>query len=296
MGNSLIQKIIDKIRRKNAILKVDWSKEELYVKNIKNAFKNSFRYDLDLKNPKTFSEKMQWLRVYDNSALKTRLADKYLVRDWVKEKIGEEYLVPLLGVYDNFDEINFDELPNEFVIKCNHGCGYNLVVKDKSTFDKQQAKAQIEEWLNEEFAYLFGEWHYREIKRKIIIEKYLEDLQGDITDYKYFAFNGKPAYILICFDRGSGTLKTVFYDMGWNKQEFVYTGDYYEGEVKKPQNFEKMTELATILAKDFKHVRVDFYNIEGKIYFGEMTFTSYGGYFDFRPREWDLKLGEMISL
>jgi hypothetical protein len=291
------QRIIDIIRGKT---EVNWENEKLYEQNVKRTFKNHFGYDLDLNNPKTFSEKMQWLRIYDNTPLKTRLADKYLVREWVKEKIGAEYLMPLLGVYENFNEIDFDKLPNRFFIQCNHGCGYNITVKDKSALNIQEAGGKINRWMSENFAYQYGELHYKDIKRKIVVSKYLENMDDDIYDYKYFCFNGKPKYILYVRDRKSGILRNAFYDLDWNKQEFIYAVankiERYEQNIDPPKNFEKMTEIAKILAKEFIHVRIDFYNIDGKIYFGEMTFTTAVGHLHFKPKEWDLKLGEMMKL
>lgn len=239
---------------------------------------------------------MMWLRVYDNTPLKTKCADKYEVREYVKEKIGEEYLIPLLGVYDNFGEIDFETLPNQFVMKCNHGSGYNIIVKDKATFDKANARKKINQWLKEDFGAYFGEIHYSDIKRKVIIEKYLENLDGDIEDYKYFCFNGKPYYIMYCTDRASGNTKYTFLDLDCNNLRFNCHGELFEKDIVPPQNLQLMKELAEKLSKDFKMVRVDFYNIEGKIYFGELTFTSFGGYFNFNPPEYDLKLGEMLDL
>ena len=297
MRINFFQKIIDKLRGKNKqVATVDWSDGTQYVQNIKKSFRECFGYELDLENPKTLSEKLMWLRVYDNSPLKTKCADKYEVREYVKEKIGEEYLIPLYGVYDNFDEIDFDSLPNQFVMKCNHGCGYNIIVKDKAKLDIKDTKAKINTWLKEDFGSYFGEIHYSAIKPRIVIEKYIENLDGDIEDYKYFCFNGKPYCFLYCTDRKSGVLKNSFFDLNWKNMQFNYTGELYTKDIKKPKNYELMNEIAKKLSKDFKHVRVDLYNIEGKIYFGELTFTGYGGYYKFQPEEWNLKLGNLLDL
>ena len=296
MRIQFIQDIIDKIRGKKKIIPIDWSDKEKYVENIKQSFKNYYGYDLDLDNPKTFSEKMMWLRVYDNTPLKTKCADKYLVREYVKEKIGEEYLIPLLGVYDNFDDIDFDSLPNQFVMKCNHGSGYNIIVKDKTNFDKESAKEKINKWLNEDFGTLYGEIHYSSIKRKIIIEQYIENIDGDIEDYKYCCFNGKPYYIMYCTDRASGNTKYTFLDLNCKNLQFNCHGELFTKNVEPPINLQLMYVLAEKLSNDFKQVRVDLYNIEGKIYFGELTFTPFGGYYNFQPSEWNFKLGELLDL
>ena len=297
MRIKVIQDIIDKIRgKKKTPIQIDWTDKEKYVENIKQSFKDCYGYDLDLENPKTLSEKMMWLRVYDNTPLKTKCADKYAVREYIKEKIGEEYLIPLLGVYDNFGDIDFDKLPNQFVMKCNHGCGYNIIVKDKSAFNKEEAKTKINTWLSEDFSAKFGEIHYSPIKRKIIIEQYIENLDGEIQDYKYFCFNGKPYYILYCTNRKSGILKNSFFDLTFKNMQFHYCGELFTKELEPPQNLNLMTEIAEKLCKEFKHVRVDLYNIEGKIYFGELTFTGYGGYYNFNPPEWNIKLGELLDI
>lgn len=296
MKNKLIQKIIGELRNLYPKKKINWRDTRRYKENIEKAYYKVFQKKLDLKNPKTFAEKMQWLRVYDNTPLKKQLADKYLVRNWVREKIGEEYLIPLLGAYDKFNKIDFDKLPDSFVIQCNHGCGYNIIVRDKKDFDIKSAQKKVNFWMKEDYAYRFGEIHYKDIKRKIIITQYLEELSGDISDYKYFCFNGKPRCIMYCSDRKSGVVKNSFFDLNWNNLKFHYFGELLQDSVEKPENLELMNKLAEKLAGDFPHVRVDFYNINGKIYFGEMTFTAYGGYFRFRPEEWNLKLGEMLEL
>ena len=193
-------------------------KNKLNFEEEKNKLRKFFyartKKHLNLDNPQTFNEKIQWMKLYDSTPIKTRLADKYLVRDWVKEKIGEEYLIPLLGVYDKFEDINFDKLPNQFVIKCNHGCGYNIIVKDKSKLDLVDTKAKLDKWMNENFAFKVGlELHYRDIKPKIIIEKFIENKgTNDLYDYKFWCFDGKVKYIQFLSERNLDGLKMAFYD------------------------------------------------------------------------------------
>ncbi len=170
---------------------------------------------LDLDNPQTYNEKIQWLKLFDSTPLKTKLADKLLAREWVKEQIGEKYLVPLLGVWDSFDEIDFDSLPNRFVLKANHGAGWNIVVSDKNTFDKEGARNKFEKWLHTNFAFAYGlELHYRDIPPKIIAEEYLENSNDDLYDYKVWCFQGKPEYVMFLAERHKG-LKMAFYDTNW---------------------------------------------------------------------------------
>ena len=275
---------------------IDWANERHYKKNIETAFYHNFGYPLDLQCVKTFSEKMQWLRVYGNTPLHSKLADKYAAREYVKERIGVQYLVPLLGIYESPDDIDFSSLPDSFVVKCTHGCGYNIIVNDKSSLDAESAKKQLRLWMGENFSHLYGEAHYSAIKPRIIVEKYLENCEGDIYDYKYFCFNGKPHYILYCRDRKSGSLKSSFFTLAWENKNFCYCGELLDVQAPPPPHLQLMNELAYKLCQDFKHVRVDFYNIEGQIYFGEFTFTSYGGYFNFNPKEWDKKLGDLLDL
>ena len=255
---------------------------------------------LDLDNPQTFDEKIQWLKLYDSIPLKSRLADKYSVRDWVKEKIGEKYLIPLLGVYDKFDDIDFAKLPNRFVIKCTHGSGYNIIVKDKATFDSTEAKSKINKWLGENFAFKNGcELHYCAIKPKIIIEKYIENTDGDLYDYKFWCFNGKVKYIQFLSERNLGGMKMAFYDTKWRKQTFV--SDYhYPLDTKnreKPDNLRKMIKLAEKLSRGFYYVRVDFYRLDDNtICFGEMTFTPASGRMFWSDEKINHDLGKLIKL
>lgn len=251
-----------------------------YKKDLEAWYKRVMKQELNLDNPKTFNEKIQWLKLYDSTPIKTRLADKYLVRDWVKEKIGEQYLVPLLGVYDKFEDIDFAKLPDRFVIKCNHGCGWNIIVKDKSKLDLAEVKQKLDKWMHENFAFKFGyELHYRDIQPKIIIEKFIENQKShDLYDYKFWCFNGKVEYIQFLSERNISELKMAFYDRDWNKQTFVYSHPLDKKNIQKPDNLKQMLMLAEKLSEGFPYVRVDFYRLDnGTLYFGEMTFTSASG-------------------
>lgn len=274
---------------------------------ISNYFKISFLniwyykkfcYPLNIDNPQTFNEKIQWLKLYDATPIKTRLADKYLVRDWVKEKIGEKYLIPLLGVYDKFEEIDFDKLPEKFVIKCNHGCAYNIIVKDKSKLDLTEVKAKLDKWMNDNFAYHSMEMHYRDIEPKIIIEKYIEN-EGteDLYDYKFWCFAGKVYYIQFLSERNLSGLKMAFYDRNWQKQNFVYSYPLDKKNMSKPDNLQQMIDLAEKLSAEFNHVRVDFYRLNnGKILFGEMTFTTASGTCKWNDEKINRYFGDLIKL
>ncbi|MBZ7982168.1 glycosyltransferase [Campylobacter sp. RM12640] len=255
---------------------------------------------LNLENPKTLNEKIQWMKLYDSTPVKTRLADKYLVREWIKEQIGEEYLIPLLGVYDKFEEIDFDKLPNKFVIKCNHGCSYNIIVKNKAELDLKDIKNKLDKWMNENYAFRAGyELHYLNIEPKIIIEEYIENVsKNDLVDYKFFCFNGKLKYVYTVYGRESEKSVMATYDMEWKQLDWCLSIHQLEKtKIQKPNNFDLMKEIAEKLSKDFNFVRVDLYLMDnGQIYFGEMTFTPMSGFAKWNKSNIDLELGKMIKL
>ena len=262
-----------------------------YEINLRRKFKKRVGYELNLDNPKTYNEKLQWMKARYRDPLITRCADKVAVRSYIAEKIGEEYLAPVYGVYDAVDAIDLDALPNEFVFKSNHASGHVILCKDKSKMDWPKEFWKMKKWLLTNYFYTSGESYYRAIKPKIICEKLHP---GEIIDYKFVCFNRKPQYLYACSDRGKGT-KINFLDLEFKPLPFRKK-ELPKDNLKKPDNFEKMVELAGILAQDFPFVRVDFYDIEGKIYFGELTFCPGGGLNPFVPPEWDLKIGEMIDL
>lgn len=255
--------------------------------------------DIDIDHPKTFNQKMQWMKLYDNNPIKSELSDKYAVRKYVAEQVGEQYLVPLLGVWNSFDEIDFSELPDKFVLKCTHGSGMNLLVNDKSQFDIKAAKVRFEEWMRMNYAYSGFEMNYASIVPRIIAEKMLEMKDGteDIPDYKLMCFHGKVKCSFVCSERFSPDgLKVTFYDTDWKVMPFERHYPRSRYPISKPENYDKMVELAEKLAVGLRFVRVDFYEVDGKIYFGELTFYPGSGVEEFTPAEWDKKLGDWICL
>jgi hypothetical protein len=235
------------------------------------------------------------MKLYDNTPQKTLLADKYRCRPFVAETIGEEYLVPLLGVWENADDIDFGALPDRFALKTNHGSGTNVIVKDKGKLNIGKARKKLNRWLKTNFAYVGFELQYKRIPPVIIAEEYIENMTGDVCDYKFYCFGGEPKYCEVDIDRYTLQKCTVF-DLNWERA-FAYA-DLPEIPLPfpKPCNFDQMVILARKLCQGFSHVRVDFYNLSGKIYFGEMTFTSSSGNEPFSPPEYDLVLGELIKL
>lgn len=276
---------------------------DLYNAELRLWYRNVTGRLLDLKNPRTFNEKLNWMKLYDRNPLKTRLADKYLVRDWVKERIGEDHLIPLLGVWDDFESIDFDALPERFVLKCNHGSGSNVIVKDKSTLDMDDARAMFQAWMSVDWAHVFGfELHYSDITKKIIAEEFIEELSGNLYDYKIHCFGGEPKFIQCIGDRDprAHTAHQIFYDFEWNDIGWTFE-DYprFPRQVDKPDCLNEMYDIAKALSRDFPYVRVDLYDLKGRILFGEMTFTPLSGAYVYRgtftPLK-DLELGEMIDL
>ncbi len=264
---------------------------------IELQFEQYVGYKPNIDYPQSFNEKLQWLKLYNEDPLLTKCADKYLVREYVKEKIGEEYLIPLLGVWDSPDEIDFDKLPNQFVLKVNWGCGQNIIVKDKSKLDIKKAKAKLKKWLKPHSNHYYHsfEWSYKNIKPKIIAEQFIQQLNDDLYDYKFLSYGGKVKNLFVVSDRFNKKYFD-FYDTDWNKLPFERVFHNSPNGIAKPQNLEKMISLAETLSKDFYFARIDFYDLEDKIYIGEITFYPGNGMEAFQPLEWDYKLGEMLTL
>lgn len=269
-----------------------------YPNFLENEYKKQTGYNLDLSNPQTYTEKMQYSKLYKNDdPLKTLLTDKLLVRDWVADKIGDEFLIPLLGAWDNYKEIDFDVLPDQFVLKTNHSSGWNLIVKDKNDINHFKEKIRFTRWINKEFAYINDlQLHYKDIEPKIIAEKYMEDSNGKLNDFKFLCFDGNVYYCWVDVGRHERHYRNV-YNLDWELQPWTqHTYGNAPYSIEKPKNFERMVEIAKKLAEGFSHVRVDLYNVDGNIYFGEMTFTNSGGYELIYPEEYNYKLGELWNV
>ena len=255
---------------------------------------------LRLKDPQTYSEKIQWLKLYDRDPRYTMMVDKYRVREYIAETIGEEYLIPSLGVWESPDEIDFDALPERFVLKCNHNSGLGMYIcKDKSQMDVERVKEKLRAGLAQNY-YLQGrEWQYKNVKPCIVAEQYMEDEETkELRDYKFFAFDGEVKALFIASERGSETEETKFdfFDADFNHLPFLNGHPNAAVLPKKPQNFELMKQLASKLSRGIPQVRVDFYEANGRVYFGELTFWDTSGCHHFDPIEWDETLGSWIEL
>ncbi len=260
------------------------------------ALNTGFKFDLD--NPQTFNEKLNWLKLHDKNPLYTKLVDKYEVKDYISSVIGKEYVIPTIGIYNKFDEIDISKLPKQFVIKCTHDSASVVICKDKNNFDFDTCKAKINKALKKNYYYGGREWPYKNVKPRILIEKYMVDESGvELKDYKFFCFQGKMKFFKIDFDR--------FTNHGANyynrNREILTIGEVicppnYNKKIVFPKTLDKMIDLAEKLSSNIPFVRIDFYNINGKIYFGEMTFYPASGYGLFIDSSWDKKIGDLIDI
>ncbi len=254
---------------------------------------------LNLKDPKTFNEKLQWLKLYDRKPEYTRMVDKYEAKRYVAELIGEEYIIPTLGVWDRVEDIDFDTLPEQFVLKCTHDSGSVVICRDKSNFDAKKAMELLEKKLKSNLFWHGREWPYKNLNPRIIAEEYMEDKKtAELRDYKFFCFNGEVKALFVAVDRQKSgeEVKFDFFDSDFNWLPFKQGHPHASVRLEKPVCFEEMKNLASKLSAGIPHVRVDFYEVNGKIYFGEMTFFHFCGIIPFEPEEWDYKFGEWIKL
>lgn len=273
------------------------------VPYLEKKFQTIHGYSLDFKNPQTLNEKIQWLKINDRRAISTQLADKYKAREYVREYFGEEYLIPLLYETKKAENIRPENLPDEaFIIKTNHDSAHYKIIRDKSKVDWDKLRVDFKWWLSTNFYYLDREWQYKNIKPRVIAEKLLITKGGKIpNDYKLHCINGKVAFVYVAVDR-EGLNKRNIYDKNWNPLNFTLAYktknlDTLRGEeIEAPNSYQMMIEFAEKIAEMYPYVRVDFYDVDGKLYFGEVTHHHGGGYNLFTPREWDLKWGNMIKL
>ena len=255
---------------------------------------------LHFKNPQSFNEKLQWLKLYDRKNAYTTMVDKYEAKRYVAERIGEEYIIPTLGVWDCVEDIDFDALPSKFVLKCTHDSGGLIVCRDKSKLDIEKTKKILQKSLRNDFYIEAREWPYKNVKRRIIAETYMEDesQKTGLVDYKFYCFNGKPKFLYVSKGlEDHATASISFLNLDWTFAPFQRS-DYkgFETLPEKPAGYETMLKLAEQLSSDSSFLRVDLYEIGGKIYFSELTFTPCGGTMHFTPREWDEKIGQMLTL
>lgn len=264
---------------------------------MRQLFYSNVHYFPDFDRPRTFNEKIHWLKLYYHNPLITKCCDKYAVKEYVKEVLGEGYTVPTIAAWNNVNEIDFDALPEKFALKVNWSSGYNIIVKDKAKLDVNSAKAKISQWMqpwNNSY-YVNFNWGYKNMKPVIYAEQYIEQADGQVYDYKFFCYNGEPKNLYVATDRFSDKRFTYF-DINWNHLPFAREAKMGDPGLPKPKHFDEMIKLARKLAQPFPFVRVDFYEIGDRVFVGEMTFYPSGGIYPFEPQEWDFAYGDMIQL
>ena len=265
--------------------------------SIKLKYHHSFGKKLNLKEPKTFNEKLNWLKLYFRKPIFTQMVDKYEVKQLINNKLGEQYVIPSLGVFDKFEDIDFSSFTFPIVVKTTHESGTVFVIKDKDTYDFEKTKKRINKCLKRNYYYSCREWPYKDCKPRILVETYMKDeKEENLPVYKFFCFDGEP-YLVQTIKNDKTRQETIdYFDMNWNLLDLRQNFPNSSEPLSKPSNFEEMKQIAKVLSKGFPCIRVDLYSINGKVYFSEYTFFSDAGYAAFEPEEWDLKLGEMINL
>lgn len=269
-----------------------------HIQASKYLYKKTFHRKINLKNPKRFNEKIMWLKLnkyYKNPDI-IKCVDKIKVRDYVEQKVGKDILVPIIGTYNNEKEIEWETLPNQFVLKINTGSGYNIVCKNKSKLSEKQTKEKLKKWLNEEYYIKYADYQYIGVEKKILCEKFLQE---NIRDYKFFCFHGKSEFFYVSEGLGDhNNLKMGYFDMQGKDLKVRREGYNMisQDELVLPSNFENMIKIAEKLSKDFPFVRVDLYNIDKQIYFSELTFIPTGGLMKIEPDEYDMIWGDLLKL
>lgn len=284
--------------RFNILASLGFMKNMPHDKFLKRAYRISMDKELDLENPKTYTEKLQWLKLYDHRPEYTRMVDKYAVKRYVAQRIGEEYVIPLLGVWDRVEDIDFAALPDRFVLKTTHDSGGIIVCKDKSSLNIAEACEKLRYFHKRNYYNKNREWPYKEVPHRIIAEAYMEDSRyHELRDYKFFTFSGEPKVLYIAQGRGRGESTVAdFFDMDFNHLPFTIDHDMADVPPQKPEKFEEMKRLAAELSKGTPQLRVDFYEVDGKVYFGEMTFFHCSGLNPFHPEKWDRIFGDWVEL
>lgn len=268
-------------------------------KYLKKKYKLIFHKELDLENPKTFNEKLQWLKLHDRKPEYSMMVDKYEAKKYVASIIGEEHIIPTLGVWERFEDIDFSKLPDQFVMKTTHDSGSIVICKDKSSFNIKEAKKKINKSLRRNYYLEHREWAYKDVKRRILVEKYISDeKQKALIDYKFYCFNGEPKFLYVSEGlENHSNAKICFLDLNWSptafqRKDFVL----FEKLPEKPEHFDEMIEIAKILSKDISFLRVDLYEVNSNVYFSELTFYPTAGYANWNAEQYDYQIGMLLKL
>jgi hypothetical protein len=280
----ILEKIASKIQDDKKYLLLKWKIINFYGGDV-----------INWENPKTFNEKLNWLKIYDRNPMYTAMADKLLAKEIVGKKIGNQHVARLYGVFNSFEEIDFEKLPQSFVLKCTHDSGSMIICKDKAVFDKTKAKNHLEKALKKNYYFKSREWPYKNIIPRILVEEYLDDHTGnELRDYKFWCFNGKPR--VVYFTNKADSIYENYYDLDFKPLDISHGFPRHKPEFDRPELFDEMVSFSTILSQGLPFVRIDFFYINKKIYFAEFTFYDWGGFKPFTNKEWDIKLGSWINL
>ncbi len=264
---------------------------------IRLYYRAKFHSRCDLKHPETYNEKLNWLKLYDHRPEYSRMVDKYESKRYVADLIGEEYIIPTLGVWDTFDEIDFDALPQQFVLKCTHDSAGLAIVRDKNSFDRAAARESLTKSLKTNFYYSSREWPYKTLKPRILAEQYMEDSRyGELRDYKFFCFDGVPKVMYVVSGRLEHKTTLDYFDLDFHHLDIQQNYPNTTKQLERPESFEQMKRLAHELSKGYPHIRVDFYEVNGAPYFGELTLYTFGGLEPFHPDRWDRVFGDWLVL
>jgi hypothetical protein len=297
-------KLIDRIIKRPALLILwachlgwlNWLPDEIYLNML---YRIRMKKKLNLKDPKTFNEKLQWLKIHDRHPNYNNMVDKYEAKRYVASRIGSEYIIPTYGVWDSFEQINFDLLPDQFVLKCTHDCGGLVICRDKSTFDIEKAREKITKCLKKNYYYHTREWPYKHVKPRVIAEKYMEDASSVVLkDYKFYCFNGKPEFVQLSEGmENQRTASMAFLTLNWERQPFERNDFFPITKLPaKPLNLELMKSFAEQLSEGHTFLRVDLYEIQGKVYFSELTFFPTSGFIPIKPEKRDEYIGNLLTL
>ncbi len=284
-SNAIVKKIRYSLR---------WIPDEPYIQL--NYFARFHRF-ANLINPYSYNEKINWIKLHDHNPVYTKLVDKLEVKSFVMDKIGKEYVIPTLGSWDSFDDIEIESMPDKFVLKCTHDSEGIIIVKDKNSLNLRAAKKKLETALHQNFFYIGREWAYKNVVPRILAEPYLEDCEyGELRDYKFFCFDGEPKALYIASNRSIDDVKFDYYDMEFKHLDIRQKYQNSSENITKPVMFDEMVRISKELSKGFKHVRVDLYEVNKEVYFGELTFYPLGGFIPFDPPVWDEIFGEWLKL
>lgn len=295
----IIEQIMEEVDKASDEVKKRWHYFYDDKEFLSRVFKRQMGYDLDIEHPKTFNEKLQWLKLHDRNSAYIQMVDKYAVKEYIAQKIGEEYVIPTLGVYETFDEIAFEKLPDQFVLKCTHDSGSVVICRDKKNFNMIKVKEVLQSKLKRNLYWMGREWPYKNVRPRIIAEMFMKDKAAeDLIDFKFYCFHGEPKFLYVSAGlENHATARISFYNLDLSEAVFQRSDFKHFAQLPKiPTHYQEMIDVARKLSEGIPFVRIDLYEINEKVYFSEFTFTPSAGWMPFESYKWDLALGELLDL